>query len=83
MPSPRWRPAWRKTRRERDKVKRACGDASELIADVNRQAGDALLGGWDVREVRRVLDRLGYGWLGREVELRPKRTLEVTGGRAA
>jgi hypothetical protein len=35
---------------------------------------DSLVGGWNVREVRRVLDRLGCGWLGREVEPRPKRT---------
>jgi hypothetical protein len=44
---------------------------------------EALVDGWDVREVRGVLDRLGCGWPGRELEPMPKRAPEVTGGRAA
>jgi hypothetical protein len=110
-----------KTTRERDKVKRAWGDASGLIADADREADelalwtvlalvhehradvelsaklvtlrtdcpiifdldDALVGGWEVREVRRVLDWLGCRWLGREVEPRPKPAPEVTEGKGS
>lgn len=104
-------------RRERDKVKKAFGDASKLAADADAAAAsrdlwawlavvhahradvelsrklvelrtdvpivfdadEALVGGWDVREVRAVLDRLGCGWLGNRVERRPKRAPRRTG----
>ena len=44
---------------------------------------EAIVGGWHVREVRRVLDRLGCGWLGRSVEPRPKRAPTPARRRAA
>jgi len=46
----------------------------ELRSDVpiELDLDEARVGGWDVREVRRVLDGLGCGWLGRQIDARPK-----------
>jgi hypothetical protein len=47
----------------------------ELRADVPiaLDLDEAIVGGWDVREVLEVLRSLGCGWLGKELERRPKR----------
>ena len=58
---------------------RASAELSRKLVELRTDApiafdpAEALVGGWDVREVREVLQRLGCGWLGKGLAPRPKR----------
>lgn len=60
-------------------ARRAEAELSRKLVELRTDApiafdpDEALVGGWDVREVRDVLQRLGCGWLGKGLAPRPKR----------